>query len=725
MSAPTIEEQARLLRVELLRYEHEYYVLDAPSVPDAEYDRLMALLQALETAHPSLIDSASPTQRVGGVASSAFDELRHREPMLSLSNAQSDEEVIAFDRRLIELLGERATEPLAYSCELKYDGLAVSLQYEHGRFVRGATRGDGRSGEDITANLKTVGAIPLILRNGFSPPLLEVRGEVLMYRADFDRLNEYQRQAEEKPFVNPRNAAAGSLRQLDPTITSRRKLRFLAYGVGAVEGIELAESQNELLAWLQSLGFPVGKPHEKVVGAVGLLNFFRQVGTLRPTLPFDIDGVVYKLDERHLQAISGYVAKAPRYAIAHKFPAEEALTRLLEIDIQVGRTGALTPVARLEPVFVGGTTVSNATLHNEDEIQRKDIRVGDWVVVRRAGDVIPQVLRSLPERRSPQLAATDNTFKMPAVCPVCQSATERDPDEAVWRCVGGLVCAAQRKQALRHFAQRRAMDIEGLGDKLVEQLVDAQLLQTPADIYRLDAATLQTLPRMGEKSANNLLAAIEKSKKTELSRFLFALGIRHVGEEVARILATRYSTVDELAAEDFDSLLEAKAEVQKENAKRRNRDEALEAVPLEGLGLEIFASLGRFVSEAHNRQVIDDLLAQGITWEAGSSGSGTPAKGMATQSGSDQAAVLSGTSFVVTGTLPNLTRDEAGALIRQNGGNVTGSVSSKTTYLLAGEAAGSKLARAVKLGTTVIDEAGLQALIDSRRAQESDNKENT
>ena len=706
MIAKAIREQARDLRAELVRYEYEYYVLDAPSIPDSEYDKLFARLVALETAHPELIDADSPTQRVGGSPSGAFAEVRHREAMLSLGNAMNADEVLAFDRRLRDLLDQADDEPLAYSCELKYDGLAVSLQYEHGRFVTGATRGDGRAGEDITANLRTINAIPLSLRDDVAPPLLEVRGEVLMYRQDFAALNEAQSEAGEKAFVNPRNAAAGSLRQLDPQITAKRRLRFLAYGVGAVEGVDLPDTQHGLLEWLQSLGFPVGKPHETTRGADGLLAFYEKVALLRPDLPFDIDGIVYKLDDRALQAKAGFVARAPRYAIAHKFPAEEALTRLLAIEIQVGRTGALTPVARLEPVFVGGTTVSNATLHNEDEIRRKDLRAGDWVVVRRAGDVIPQVLRSLPERRSPELAAGENSFVMPAQCPVCHSATERDPEEAVWRCVGGLVCAAQRKQALRHFAQRRAMDIEGLGDKLVDQLVEADILRTPADIYRLDEATLTAMPRMGSKSATNLLAAIDASRQTEFARFLFALGIRHVGEEVARVLAAHYPDIEALAGEDFDAVLERKQEAQKENARRRPKGEALLPVPLEGIGPEIVASVQHFFAEPLNREVIDALLAAGITWPAPQEAE------VASDAGS---AALAGLSFVITGTLPERSRDEAADLIRAEGGSVSGSVSGKTDYLVAGEAAGSKLAKAQKLGTTILDEAGLLALIEARR----------
>ncbi len=743
MVRPMNAEQAAsailALRETITQWNHEYYVLDAPTVPDAEYDRCFRELQALEAEHPSLVGPDSPTQRVGATNDAAFAPVRHPQPMLSLANAMDEDEVRAFDQRLRDLLGHDDEDaPLAYSCELKYDGLAVSLQYEQGLLIRGATRGDGESGEDITANLRTIAAIPLRLRDGQSPPRLEVRGEVLMYRADFEALNDAQQTAGDKLFVNPRNAAAGSLRQLDPSITNQRRLRFLAYGVGAVEGIEPPSTQSALLDWLTTLGFPVGSPRTRAAGREGVLGFFARVAAIRNQLPFDIDGVVYKLDDRAAQRRAGYVARAPRYAIAHKFPAEEAVTQLLAIDIQVGRTGALTPVARLAPVFVGGTTVSNATLHNEDEIRRKDLRPGDWVVVRRAGDVIPQVLRALPERRSAPVLTAGNDFKMPDQCPVCGSDTERDPQEAVWRCVGGLFCAAQRKQAIRHFAHRRAMDIEGLGEKLVDQLVDAGMLLSPADIYRLDAGSLEQLPRMGTRSAANLLAAIAASRRTSLARFLFALGIRHVGEEVARNLAAYFQTLDALLSADLTALLEEKAAVQKENVRRRGKAEALLPVPLDGLGPEIFASLAHFLAQPHNREVIDDLLALGVHWPAPSAAQPAPAGADSSDpvrisqttderqaSGDGQTRTghaLAGKSFVITGTLAGMTRDEAADLIRAHGGAVSSAVSSRTSYLLAGESAGSKLTKAEKLGTAILSEADLLAMIGATDST-ADNQE--
>lgn len=665
-------------------------------------------LEALESEYPDLLSADSPTQRVGSEPAAGFEPVSHALPMLSLGNALDEQEARDFDRRVSELVRQAglSDEPLQYSCELKYDGAAVSLRYQDGVFIQGATRGDGATGEDITANLRTVQAIPMRLRGpaDASKGIVEVRGEVLMFRADFDALNAQAESSGGKPLVNPRNAAAGSLRQLDPKATAARRLRFFAYGIGQVDSAVLPATQSELLDWLVKIGFPVGSPRKTVTGADGVLSFFEHVQAIRPTLGFDIDGVVYKLDRRDWQEKVGYVARAPRYAIAHKFAAEEAVTQLLDIEIQVGRTGALTPVARLEPVFVGGTTVSNATLHNEDEIRRKDIRIGDWVVVRRAGDVIPQVVSVIESRRAEQ---TTRVFEMPGLCPACSSPTERDEAEAVRRCVGGLICPAQRKQAILHFAQRRAMDIEGLGEKLVDALVDEGLVHTPADLYGLTVSQLQALPRMAQKSASNVVDAIANSRQTEFARFLYGLGIRHVGEEVARILAAEYPSVPELAAQDWAGLMEEKAAVQKENARRRNKGEPLQPVPLEGLGPEIVASIAQFFSDSHNQSVIDDLLAAGITWpvpEAGSSVS-TPA----TSSGTD----LSGQVFVLTGTLPTMTRDEAGALIRQHGGSVTGSVSSKTTYLVAGEKAGSKLTKAEKLGVQVLDEAALLKLLDA------------
>ncbi len=685
--------RAEALRAQIARYDHEYYVLDAPSVPDAEYDRLFRELQDIEATHPSLRTPGSPTQRVGGAASGAFATVRHALPMLSLGNAFDDAEVEAFDRRVRERLAEEGlpVAALRYSAELKYDGVAISLRYEHGLLVLAATRGDGSAGEDVTANIRTVRAVPLRLF-GVAPAVLEVRGEALMFRRDFERLNERQRSAGEREFVNPRNAAAGSLRQLDPAITAARPLRFFAYGVGEVAGVDLPDTHSGLLDWLAGAGLPVGPEREVAEGPPGLLAFYRRMQSRRAALAYDIDGVVYKVDRRDWHDAIGYVARAPRFALAHKFPAEEALTELLDIEVQVGRTGKLTPVARLRPVFVGGVTVTNATLHNEDEIARKDLLIGDTVVVRRAGDVIPEVVRALPERRG---AAPRRAFEMPRACPVCGSAVAREEGEADWRCVGGLYCAAQRKQALLHFAQRRAMDIEGLGEKLVDQLVETGLVRTPADLYRLEAGSLAGLDRMGEKSAANLVEAIEHSRRTGFARFLFALGIRHVGEEVARVLAQHYPDPEALVREDWAALVQAKAQVQKENARRRGRGEPLEPVPLEGVGPEIVASLQRFFAEPHNRQVIDALREAGIEFarEAASAGD-----------------ALAGRSFVVTGTLPTLSREQAHALIRSHGGDVASSVSRKTDYVVAGEAAGSKLERARALGVEVIDEQALRRM---------------
>ncbi len=704
MTASKAAAQAARLRALLERYNREYYVLDAPSVPDAEYDRVFRELQALEATHPELATPESPTQRVGGAPAAGFREVRHALPMLSLNNAFDEEDVLGFDRRAREALGDALAydEPIEYSAELKYDGLAISIRYEDGLLAMAATRGDGETGEDVTANVRTIRAVPLRLRapnDAAVPPVLEVRGEVLMFKADFNAMNRRQREAGEREFVNPRNAAAGALRQLDPAITATRPLRFFAYGVGEYDGEDAPPTHSGLLEQLTQLGLPVGAERAVRRGPGELLAFYRATLERRAALPYEIDGVVYKVNRRDWHERIGFVARAPRYALAHKFPAEEALTELLDIEVQVGRTGALTPVARLKPVFVGGTTVSNATLHNVDEIQRKDLLIGDTVVVRRAGDVIPEVVRALPERRPPPESAEFKRdyrrFRMPETCPVCGSAAVREPDEAAYRCVGGLYCPAQRKQALLHFAQRRAMDIEGLGEKLVEQLVDAGLVATPADLYRLDMDTLAGLERMGEKSASNLLAAIEGSRETSLARFLFGLGIRHVGEEIARLLAEAYGDLDPLLDEDWTALQARKAEAQKENARRRQRGEPLQPVPLEGIGPEIIESLRRFFGEAHNREVVDALRACGVRWSTRPRSAGT---------------ALSGLSFVLTGTLPTLTREQAGELIRRNGGGVASSVSKKTDYLVAGEASGSKLERARELGVPVLDENGLRAL---------------
>lgn len=744
--------RAAELRALLERYNHAYYVLDAPVVSDAEYDQLFQALQRLESDHPELCTPDSPTQRVGAAPAAGFGTVHHASPMLSLGNAFEDTDVVGFDRRVRESLGAALTDdqPVEYTGELKYDGLAISLVYEAGLLTLGATRGDGTTGENVTTNIRTVRAIPLRLRNQATlPPRLEVRGEILMFKADFERLNQQQRAAGEREFVNPRNAAAGALRQLDPAATARRPLRFFAYGVGESEGAAVPPTHEQMLHWLRELGLPVGFELERLLGAQGLLDYYRRMHERRARLPYEIDGVVYKVNRRDWHERIGYVARAPRFALAHKFPAEETVTELLDIDIQVGRTGSLTPVARLKPVFVGGTTVSNATLHNEDEIRRKGLLIGDAVVVRRAGDVIPEVVRALTERRpaadSEAFLAGYRPFIMPAHCPVCGSAAQREPGEAAWRCPAGLFCAAQRKQALLHFAQRRAMDIEGLGDKLVDQLVDTGRVSSPADLYRLDAATLAGLARMGEKSAVNLLAAIERSRQPSLARFLFALGIRHVGEEIARQLAAYGHELAHLLTLDWADLEARKTEIQKDNARRRPRGETLVPVPLEGVGPEIFESLRRFLAEPHNRQVIDDLLAAGVRPQsvpeipgarpllADSPSSDLLASAMSAAEGpaSDVPArtdgtaqpvlPLSGQVFVLTGTLPSLSRDEAADRIRAAGGSVSASVSRRTHYVVAGDAAGSKLQKAVSLGIPVIDEPGLLVLLSTELAARGPN----
>lgn len=707
--APTGEASARAawLRARIARFDHEYYALDAPSVPDAEYDRLFRELQQIERDRPDLVAADSPTQRVSGSPASSFATVRHRIPMLSLSNALNEAEVRTFDQRVRErlhVLGLPAKE-LVWAAEPKYDGLAITLRYEHGLLVRAATRGDGTTGEDVTANVRTVRTIPLRLP-GVDAAVLEVRGEVLLFRDDFARINARQRAAGEHEFVNPRNAAAGSLRQLDSSITAQRPLRFFAYALGETEGVELPPTQSGLLHWFLELGFPVSAERTCAADVEALLAFHDDLLRRRPQLRYEIDGVVYKVDRLDWQQRLGSAARAPRFAIAHKFPAEEVVTRLLEIEVQVGRTGKLTPVARLEPVFVGGATVSNATLHNEDEIRRKDLRIGDRVVVRRAGDVIPEVVRALPDERDDGWPRRE--FRMPEHCPVCDSAVTRVDGEADARCVAGLYCPAQRKQALLHFAQRRAMDIDGLGERIVDQLVDAGLVRTPADLYTLDVATLAALDRMGEKSATRLVAAIDCSRQTDFARFLFALGIRHVGEEVARLLAQHYRDLGPLLAEDWDALLARKADIRRENLRRRARAEDVDAVPLEGIGPEIVAGVREFLAEPHNRAVIDALLAAGVRWSP-------PAE---TESGPDAAErplALAGRTFVVTGTLPTMTRDEAHDWIRRHGGSVAAGVSRKTDFVVAGEAAGSKLTRARELGIPVLDEAGLLDLATSLR----------
>jgi DNA ligase (NAD+) len=663
-----IAERAKELRARIEDANYRYYVLDAPTISDAEYDRLFRALQDLEARHRELATPDSPTQRVGAAPAQAFGAVEHRVPMLSINNAFAEEEVEAFDRRVREALGAEAVE---YCCEPKFDGVAISLAFERGAFVQGATRGDGYSGEDVTANLRTIRAIPLRLRTAQPPRLLEVRGEVLIYRRDFERLNARQRANGEKEFANPRNAAAGSLRQLDSRITASRPLRFFAYGVGEVEGLRLPPTQADLLDGLAGFGLPVCEERAVATGAKGLLGFYRRLGARRERLPYDIDGVVYKVNRLASQRELGFVARAPRFAVAHKFPAEEAATEVTAIEVQVGRTGAITPIARLKPVFVGGVTVTNATLHNEDEVRRKDVWRGDTVVVRRAGDVIPEIVRvARPGARRP-----GDAFHMPKRCPECGSEVVRLPDEAVARCTGGLVCPAQRKQALLHFASRRALDIEGLGEKLVDQLVDGDLVRTAADLYKLRLEDLASLDRMGEKSAQNLLSELEKSKRTTLARFVYALGIRNVGEATARDLASHFGALEPLMDADEERLQE-----------------------VSDVGPVVAISIRRFFAERHNREVVHALRRAGLRWEEGRRREAAGGRG-------------AGKTFVLTGTLPSMTREEATELIASQGGKVSGSVSKKTDYVIAGAEAGAKLAKAEALGVPVLDEAGLLKLL--------------
>lgn len=666
-----VRERAARLRSEIEDHNYRYYVLDAPTISDAGFDALMRELQALEARHPELVTTDSPTQRVGAAPSPEFRTVRHRVPMLSLANAFSDDEAEAFDRRVRDGLGVAEVE---YSAEPKFDGLAISLEYEAGAFAAGATRGDGSEGEDVTANLRTIRSIPLRLRAAHAPRLLEVRGEVIMLKRDLAKLNERQRAHGEKEFVNPRNAAAGSLRQLDARVTASRPLRFYAYGLGEVDGATLPEKHSAVLDWLADLGLAVAGEREVVRGAAGMLSFYRALAAKRAALPYDIDGVVYKVNSLAQQAALGFVSRAPRFAVAHKFPAEEATTEVTGIEVQVGRTGAITPVARLAPVFVGGVTVTNATLHNEEEVRRKDVWRGDTAVVRRAGDVIPEVVRVA--KPGPRRAA--DRFHMPTHCPECGSAVVRLPDEATARCSGGLFCPAQRRQALLHFASRRAMDIEGLGEKLVDQLVGGGLVSTAADLYTLDLEELSALERMGEKSAQNLLTALERSKQTTLARFVYALGIRNVGEATAKDLARHFGSLDRV--------LEA--------------DEAmLEKVP--DVGPVVAKSIRSFFSEPHNLAVVRSLRERGVRWDEGP-GAARPETG-----------TLAGKTFVLTGTLPNLSRDQARELIEARGGKVAGSVSKKTDFVLAGDEAGAKLAKARELGIQVLDEDRLRQLLDT------------
>jgi DNA ligase (NAD+) len=662
--------RAAWLRAELNRHNYAYHVLDNPTIPDAEYDKLFRELQEIETANPALVVPDSPTQRVGALAQSAFPPVTHTVPMLSLGNGFADEDIVSFDRRVRE--GLNLDGEVEYATELKFDGLAINLRYEDGILVEAATRGDGFTGENVTANIRTVRAIPLRLHTDAPPRVIDIRGEVLMYKDDLLKLNARQRDAGGKEFANPRNAAAGSLRQLDSRITAQRALRFFAYGIGTLEGAEMPASHSALLDWYAELGMPVCTERAVVKGAQGLLDFYRRIGDKRPQLPYEIDGVVYKVNDAAQQRQLGFVSRAPRFAIAHKFPAEEALTTVQDIEVQVGRTGAITPVARLSPVLVGGVTVTNATLHNEDEVRRKDIRIGDTVIVRRAGDVIPEVLSHVPERRP----ADAREFVMPATCPVCGSPVARMEDEAIARCTGGWIkCPAQRKGGLLHFVSRRAMDVEGFGDQLVEQLVDKHIVHTAADLYKLGFRSLAEMDRLAEKSANNLLQSLEKSKSTTLARFIYALGIRHVGEATAKELARHFGNLDALLEASEEQLLE-----------------------VADIGPVVAHSIKTFLSDPMNLELIEQLRAAGITWPE--------------HQVENAPRPLVGKTFVLTGTLPNLTRDQAAEMIEAAGGKVAGSVSKKTSYVVAGAEAGSKLAKAEELGVAILDEAALLHLLE-------------
>jgi DNA ligase (NAD+) len=663
--------RAAELRAHLKQHDYRYYVLDDPSVPDAEYDRLMRELRALEAAHPELITADSPTQRVAGTPSAAFGEVVHRLPMLSLDNAFSEEDLRAFDRRLHERL-EVAGE-LDYVAEPKLDGLAIALIYRGGALEQAATRGDGITGEDVTANVRTVRTVPHRLHQG-APRLIEVRGEVFMPLKGFARMNARARERGEKVFVNPRNAAAGSLRQLDPAISAARPLDAFFYGLGALEGAPLPDGQAQLLALLRKLGLPVSPDARRVRGVAGCLDYYREMGARRAALPYQIDGVVYKLDSRADQERVGFVSRAPRWAIAHKFPAEEALTRVLDIEFNVGRTGALTPIARLEPVFVGGVTVSNVTLHNIDEVHRKDVRVGDTVTVRRAGDVIPELVSVVLEKRA---EAAPPPVKLPERCPVCGSQVLRVEGEAVARCTGGFTCRAQRQEALRHFASRRALDIEGLGDKVIEQLIERELVRSPADLYGLDLKQLAELERMGEKSAANLVASIHRSRRTTLPRLLYALGIREVGEATALALARHFGTLEALMAAGED-------EIQR----------------VEDVGPVVAAHVAAFFASKDHRSVIKQLRDKGVEWPEAL----RPSAG-------DPGAALAGKTFVLTGSLSGMTREQAQEALSARGAKVAGSVSKKTSFVVAGSDAGSKLARAHHLGIEVLDEQQFAKLL--------------
>ncbi|MEZ5706172.1 MAG: NAD-dependent DNA ligase LigA [Burkholderiaceae bacterium] len=688
-TGPSPMDRAHELRAQLHHHAHRYYTLDDPEIPDPEYDRLFRELQALEAAHPELRSPDSPTQRVGGQVLEGFTPVRHVVPMLSI-NTETDTEpsgALNFDSRIRRLLGRGDGDaPIEYVAELKFDGLAMSLRYEAGVLVLAATRGDGETGEDVTANIRTIGQIPLRLPQG-APTVLEVRGEVYMRRDDFDALNERQRARiaagakGEKTFVNPRNAAAGAVRQLDSGIAAQRPLSFFAYGLGDITPVDQGgpafETHMAMLVQLKAWGFPVAEQTRVVAGADALVAFHRDIGAARDRLPFDIDGVVYKVNSLALQRQLGFVSREPRWAVAHKYPAQEQLTTVQAIDIQVGRTGKLTPVAKLAPVFVGNVTVTNATLHNEDEARRKDVRVGDTVIVRRAGDVIPEVVSVLLDKR----VGDPPRFTMPRVCPVCGSAALREEGEADYRCTGGLFCGAQRKQAILHFAQRRAVEIEGLGDKLVEQLVDTGVVKTLPDLYRLGLTALVNLERMAEKSAQNIVDALEKSKQTTLPRFLFGLGIRHVGEATAKDLARHFGQLDRIMDASETELL-----------------------AVNDVGPVVATSLRTFFDQPHNREVVEQLRACGVRWDEGEPAAQLPKP-------------MAGKTFVLTGTFPTLSRDQAKDMLELAGAKVSGSVSKKTDFVVAGADAGSKLTKAQELGVAVLDEVAMLAMLGSAEGQ--------
>lgn len=675
-----MKQQIDQLKEQLNFHNYRYYVLDDPVIADGQYDALLRQLQELEASHPELVTSDSPTQRVGAEPVSAFSTIAHAVPMLSLSNAFDENELIAFDKRVSDLLRNEgmlnADQTVSYNAEYKFDGLAVNLRYEQGLLVRGSTRGDGYIGEDITSNVRTIQSVPLRLQGDAShwPAVLEVRGEVLIHHTDFLALNQTQLARGDKAFANPRNAAAGSLRQLDPRITAQRPLRFFAYGVGEVELETLPyTSQSQLLDWLQLLGFPVDT-HRSVLDGVGaLMEFYQKTEARRRNLPYEIDGIVYKVDRLDFQDILGFVARAPRFAIAHKFPAQETTTRLIDIEVQVGRTGAITPVGRLEPVSVGGVTVTNATLHNEDEIRRKDVRIGDTVIVRRAGDVIPEILAPILDLRPDET----EIYVFPTHCPVCGSAIERVEDEAIARCTGGLVCAAQRKQNLEHAVSRKALDVDGLGTKLIEQLVDKERVKNLADLFGLNEVELASYPRMGAKSARNVVQALQAAKNPPLARLIYALGIRHVGEVTAKALAEYFSSLDKLAAACEEEL-----------------------ITIDDVGPVVAASIAHFFAEPHNIEVLEQLARIGVEPQL-----------PAFKKNAGENTAVAGKTFVLTGTLPTLTRDQAKTYIEQSGAKVTGSVSKKTDYVVAGVEAGSKLLRAQQLGITILNEDTLKELL--------------